>query len=100
MIPEDQKEKIRNIIKRLVKAQEDVWEAFETTFMSDAKSAVFQLRSKVNEDHSLDPAIKKQLMVYLDAAWAAITGPETTERRSQKSHSELGEAGRYLKTLL
>ncbi|MCP4344640.1 MAG: hypothetical protein GY795_03815 [Desulfobacterales bacterium] len=99
VISEEQRKKIQYLIQRLTEAQADVWEAFETTFMSDAKSAVFQLRSKVNEDQSLDPIIKEQLMTYLDEAWSAIIGPEETYRRAQKSHSELAKAVAYLKDI-
>lgn len=92
-------DKITHYTQRLAEAQADVKEAASTTFMSDAKSAVYRLREEVKGDQSLDPLIKHQLISYLDEAWTAIIGVRGEEIyiRAWGSHAKLSEAEAYLK---
>jgi hypothetical protein len=79
-------------------AQNDVWDAFDTGLMSDAKTAVFSLRAEAQADKILPVSTKSELVRILSEAWTAISGAggDTTEERSRSSHAKLAEAERYL----
>lgn len=78
----------------------DVWEAFDTSIMSDAKSAVYQIQKAVTEDTILPEQVKAELLDYVNSAWLAIVGEGTTWHRAQSSHEQLAYAERYVKELI
>jgi hypothetical protein len=89
---EEQRVKLHHILKQVKEAQAEVWEAFETTIMSDAKSSVYGLRLSVEEDRSLDSGIKARLIPHFEQAWSNIVGLDSTYHRAQRSHASLGAA--------
>lgn len=99
-LTEHQKDKISRLYKQISTAADEVWYAFETSIMSDAKSSVYQLWYAVKDDEILPENIRKDLFSILDAALSYIAGGGTSYERSQKAHSELGVAERYLKDIL
>jgi hypothetical protein len=80
-------EALRELVKR---TQADVWEAFETSYMSDAKSAVYSLKEAVSSSEDLPHSVRTTLAPIADEAWRAIVGIESTADRAQKSHAKLG----------
>jgi hypothetical protein len=96
----EQRLQLQQIAEKLNETMEDVWDAYRTTLMSDAKSAVYGLNEEVKADHILEPAIRAELVRQLGAAWSDIVGGGTTYERAQKSHARLGATGRYIEELL
>ena len=99
-LTEYQKGKLSRLSKQISIVKEDVWDAFETSIMSDAKSSVYRLWSDVKDDQDIPENIKKDLFSLLDAARSFLIGEGTTSERSQKAHSKLADAERYLKDIL
>lgn len=97
---EEQRKKLHQILQQLGQAQSEVCDAYETTRMSDAKWEVSRLRKDLEEDQSIDPSIKSQLMPYFEAAWSAIIGSESTHRRAANSAAKLHEADCCIKEIL
>ncbi len=99
-LTQQQKDRISRLSKQISTAKDEVWYAFETTMMSDAKSFVYELWSAVKDDEDIPASIKKDLFSILDTARSYLIGEGTTYDRSQKAHAELAVAERYLKDIL
>lgn len=99
-LTKNQRDKLLQLCKQISTVQDDVWDAYETTLMSDAKSSVYELWLALNSDKDIPDNIKRDLFVIFDAARSFIIGEGTTYERSQKSHSELAVARRFIEGVL
>lgn len=97
---QEQRKKLHQILQQLDDAKSEVWEAYETTMMSDAKWAVSSLCKDLEEDRSIDPSIKSQLMHYFEAARSAILYPGSTYERAGSCGDKLNEAESCIKEIL
>ncbi|MEG4271388.1 MULTISPECIES: hypothetical protein [unclassified Microcoleus] len=89
---EEQRKKLHQILQQLSNAQSEVEEAYETTMMSDAKSALSSLCHDLKKDESIDPSIKSELLPYFEAARSAILAGASTHERAGSCNDKLNEA--------
>ncbi|HEY9613020.1 hypothetical protein [Allocoleopsis sp.] len=92
--------RVSELLQQIRVAQDDVWDAFETSLMSDAKSSVYRIVSEVEKDVILPEQVKQEVLSIAKEAWDAIVGGGSTEQRAQKSQALLGKAERYIQQAL
>lgn len=83
---------------RAVKAE--VTDCFSTDYMSDAKSAVYDLNSRLGKLGLTDPGLAADLAPLVEACWDGITSLGQTYERASKAMERLGILDRHLVKLI
>jgi hypothetical protein len=91
---------LSEFLKQIQEGQDIVWEAFDSSLMSDAKSAIYGIVSEFQIDNILPDRVKSELLSIMEIAWSEIVGSGDTATRVQKSHGTLAKAEQIIVDLL
>lgn len=91
---------LRTLLTQVESAEEKVWEAFESTQMSNAREAVYRLYRTVEDEPVLSPSVKDELLPLLLEARSAIAAGETPWERVQACHTRLAKVQHLIQQML
>lgn len=91
---------LRTLLAQAERAEETVWEAFESTSMADARHAVYCLYHDVEDHPLLSPALKEELLPLLLEARCAVAAGATPWERAQACHARLAKVQQLLREML
>jgi len=99
-LTKSQRERIAGLSEQISTVQDEVWDAFETSIMGDAKFSVYQLLLVAENDTELPEILRNELFAIVNDARSFLIGDGTTYERAGKAHARLGEAEKYLRNIL
>ena len=88
-LPESQKRKLVALAKQIAAAKEEVEEAYETTMMSDAKTAVYFLWEEISNGKDIPEEVRLKLLPIIQAARTYLLSSGTTESRAGRCSDQL-----------
>lgn len=96
----EETQKLRSYLINIDEAVRDVSEVLDTSFMSDAKSTVYNLVKKLEALDIADSQIYADLLAMAQKARSELIGSGETWQRAGRSLGVLGDTERHLKSLL
>ena len=100
---EEDKEKLRSYLEVIQSAFSDLDEVYENGYMSDAKSAVYNLPIKLTELAISDPFVCEELVVLAKNCWSVmyLEGAESGPyARAGRAQAEIGKLEQRIKSLM
>lgn len=81
-------------------ARGELADSLGTGYMSDSKSAVYALSKALESFPLSDPSLGDDLARMADAAWSAVTAPNSTHERAGVSLDEVVKLDRFVRRVL
>lgn len=93
---------LTELTRRIQKTMDEVWYAYETAIMSDAKTDVSLLEDYVRENQVLPAALTAELMSFFGAATPAIihSSNGTCQQRAGRASYLLAQAEKRIQEVL
>ena len=63
---------LEQLIQKIEKAEECIWEAFDTDFFSDAKSFTYEVENFISRTENISPEVKQELLPLAEEGSIAI----------------------------
>jgi hypothetical protein len=88
-LTESQKRKLLALATQIDAARDEVEQAYETTLMSDAKTAVYFLWDGISNDKDIPEESRSKLLPIIEAARTHLLSSGTTEFRAGRCSDQL-----------